>query len=183
MDKKGQVNVGLIIMIAVGIIFAAVIIQQIAINEGTATDLLRSVNESHTLTNCLLNNSELYQVNETKTGCNVTIDRISGHPNTNEWDNNSCSLTTVVVRANSTTNATEDTDYVLWKDTGVIKLKNTTYWSNAANSNRTYVDYYFCGVGYNKDAGARSMAGMWTIFAIIALIAFVLAGVKFEWFK
>ena len=193
MNKKGELGVGTLLMMAVGIIFAVVIIQQIGVNQGTATNLLLAYNESHILPNCFQNVTVATQVNTTNCptcasirNCNFSVTRISGYETlSSEWDNRSCPLTNFTIRSANSTAITlvDDTDFVLGEQTGVVSLLNTTKWYNLTEQgNRTFVDYNFCGVGYNTDSGARGVASMWLIFSVLGLLAFVLIGVRKDWF-
>ena len=179
MNKRGEVTTGDLIVSFIAIIVCVVLIQQIFANESTATDRLIAYNETDTFANCWQNMQAggAWQVNQSKLACNITVDRNTS----GEWQYSGCPLTSVVMRNLTNSTAVSGTDYVVFG--GVVALQNTTFWYNNTfnnTGNTTYLDYSFCGVGYNVDAGSRSIAGLWGLLAIIAL--FVAVGVKKDWF-
>lgn len=177
MNSRGEIGVGRLILIAVGAIFALVIIQQIGVNQGIATNKLLAYNETDTLSACWQNVTVATQVNTSRASCNITVDRFTN----GEWQTANCPLTNVVMRTGANTTGTVDVDYVVFDE--VIALQNTTLWyNNTANGNLTYTDYNFCPVGYNTDSGSRGIASLWMIFSALALLAFVLIGINRDWF-
>lgn len=184
MNKKGELSdVGTLIMAAVAVIFCTVIIIEVSHQETTATDKLFAFNESDVLTNCWqqFQGGGAWQVNQSRPACNITVDRNTS----GEWQYSGCPLTSVVVRNTTNATAVSGTDYVVFN--GVIALQNTTFWYNNSQNNSgnlTYADYNFCPIGYNNDAGARGIAGTWTLLLSLALAFVVLSaiGVKKGWF-
>jgi len=176
MNKKGQVaGLGTIILIAVGLIFALALFEPIINTQSELTDLQSVVDESEDLsaTTCYTPNGS---INESNSDCNITVD--NWYP-TGDWraSESQCYLSSVTV-GNSTTDLTENTDYNLDTDAGVIQMLNTTTTANSSFGNTVLADYSYCGEGYNKDSSSRSVAGLISLFAALAILAFTLIGLR-----
>lgn len=166
MNRKGQVSIGLIVLLVIGVIVALTLIDEIASNQSIATQKQTKLNQSVATTTAYLGANE---VNTSKVFSIYTQDT---------WKQNECPLTSVAIRNGAGTALAKDTDYTLTATTGVFSLKNTSKTVPATALNLTYVDYSFCADGYNVDGGARGIAGTWVLFAALAVLAFVTIGVK-----
>lgn len=169
-DKRGQVSIGLIVLLVIGVIVALTLIREIASNQNIATQKQTKSNQSVATTTAYVGANE---VNTSKTFTIYAQDA---------WRIAECPLTSVAIRNGAGTALTADTDYTLTATTGIFSLKNTTKTVPATGLNLTYVDYSYCGDGYNVDGGARGIAGTWVLFSALAILAFVTIGVK-TWVK
>jgi hypothetical protein len=178
MDKKGELNTGGVVLIFIGIIVAFALIGAIASVQNQVTTLQSTTGESTDLsaTSCFI--PALGHVNVSNSLCNLTADY--WYPS-GDWraSESQCYLSSATV-GNGTVTYTANTDYRLFEEEGVVQLLNTTTTTNATSGNNAVLAYSFCDEGYNKDGGSRSMAGLWTLFAALAIVAFVLLGIK-EW--
>lgn len=167
MNKKGELNIGMIFLIFIGIIVAVAILGEIATQQGVATTKSNVINESTDIS------ASWY--NGTVTGYNstITVPAVTDAPS--DWKTTKCPLTGFVF-ANATQIFTVTTDYTVSASTGVITLVPTDVINGSGNT--TYASYTHCRDGYNVDGGARSIAGLWVLFAALALVAFVAIGLK-----
>jgi len=176
MNNKAQLNVGTVVMLAVGIILGAVFMVSVVDQQSLLTDKQPVTDEQHSLSSCYTGGN---QVNESNTACNVTVDQwyVSGDWRASEGQ---CNLESVVV-TNSTGGLVlvVETDYNLFADSGVIQFLNTTD-TEALGSNLTLVDYNFCDSGYNKDSSSRGLARTFSLFFALIVLAFAVVGVR-EW--
>lgn len=177
MNKKGELTTGGVVLIFVGIIVGIVLISAIAGYQNQVTALQSVTDETTDLsaTGCLTSDG---QVNESNSACNLTA---THWYDSGDWreSESQCYLSSVTV-GNSTTDLTSATDYNLYASSGLVQMLNTTETTNSSFGNDVLVDYSFCSEGYNKDGSSRSVAGLWTLFAALALVAFVLFGIR-EW--
>lgn len=98
------------------------------------------------------------------------------------WKVDRCPLENVVVTNASGTALTLTTDYTFNTATGVLNLKNTTATElGFVVNNNSLIDYTYCPDGYAPDVSSRSIAELIGLFAVLALVVFVIGyGVK-EW--
>ncbi len=181
MNKKGATT-GEIVIMFIGIIVCVALFGTIIDGQNQATSKLVEPNETRDLTACYgaVGDSGVFQVNETIAACNFTV--VGWYP-TGDWraSHSACELGSVVVSDGVDSELTLNTDYNLYAGDGIIQFLNTTD-TDDSNGNDTFFTYNRCGEGYNVDSGARGVALMWTIFAALALFAFVIwAGIKNEW--
>ncbi len=162
MNKKGEMNIGIIVMMFVGIIFSLALLVPIAETVGLMTNKQVATNQSvSTVTGFLTTNS----VNES---INYSVRTQSA------WKVLDCALGSVVVRNGVGTTLVLDTDYTLDADNGRYSLLNTSATIPGTSLNLTYTDYNFCEDGYNKDAGSRGMLPLILIFSSLIILGFVL---------
>lgn len=178
-NNKGQTSFGTIILLFIGIIVAIALLGSIINTQSLATSLQPSVNETSNLQTlgCL---TSIGEVNESNSACNITISNWVA----DDWRSgeSQCSISSVVI-ANATGVAlTVDVDYSVTAGSGLIQMLNTSDTINSTNGNSILTSYNYCDIGYNKDSSARSIAGLWSLFAILALVGFVAIGLKSEWF-
>ena len=162
---------GVIIMLFIGIVVAIALLNPIADTTSQLTTKQTTSNESVNVITAAINDTN---VNES---INFTIYSQSA------WKQLECPLESVTIRnGGAQDDLTANTDYILYADAGVYSLLNTTKTIPEATENGTYVDYTHCADGYNTSAGSRSIANITVIFSALALFAFVLVGIKSEWF-
>lgn len=168
MNKKGQLSIGMIVMIFIGIIVGIALINEIATQQGISTTKSNIINESIDITSAWvtpgLNSSITFTVSENPTGWKIT----------------GCALESVVW-ANATQVFALTTDYTINASTGVFTIVPTAVMNGSGNS--TLASYLHCRDGYNTSGGARGIANLWVLFAAFALMAFVTIGIKNEWFS
>lgn len=179
MDKQGLFNdkrgldLGGIMILFVGIIFALALLPAIFSSQNLMTDKQSISNESNNLqvAGCYTTIDE--QVNESTTACNITLDQA---PTT--WKITECPLSGVSV-FNTTVTLVDGTGYNLFASSGIIQMLNVSSGASATGNdtfgNIVSVDYTFCADGYNTSSGARGMARLIGLFAIIALFIWVAA--------
>ena len=171
MNKKGQMSLGMIVMLFVGIIVAIALFVPIA--DTTSLMTTKQVTENQSASTVLAFEAD-DEVNET---INFTIFTQSN------WKTLSCPLTLVAIRNGAGTALVADADYTLDADNGRFSLLNTSLTIPSVALNLTYTDFTFCADGYNTSSGSRTIANLVLIFAALIIFAFVLQGVRGEWFN
>ena len=171
LNKKGQMNIGVIIMLFIGIIVSIALLVPIADTTGLMTTKQETDNQSISTVTGYVDDDD---VNES---INYSIYTQSA------WKVIECPLTSVAIRNGAGTALVDDIDYTLDEDNGRFSLLNTTKTAPATALNLTYIDYTYCADGYNTSASSRSIANLILIFSTLAIFAFVLIGIKNEWFK
>ncbi len=172
LNKKGEVaSLGMIVMLFVGIIVALALFAPIA--DTTALMTTKQVTENQSVSTVLAFESDEL-VNET---INFSIFTQSN------WKTIECPLTSVAIRNGVGTALVADTDYTLDANNGRYSLLNTSLTIPSVALNLTYADFTYCADGYNTSGGSRSMANLTVIFSALIIFAFVLLGIRGEWFK
>ena len=162
MNKNGQIGLGEIVMLFVGIVFALALFSPILDTVGGMNNKQVQTNQSvSTVTGSIDGNN----VNET---FNYSIYTQSN------WKTLSCALGSVAVRNGVGTALVVSVDYTLDAANGRYSLLNTTKTIPDTALNLTYADYTYCLDGYNKDAGARGMNNLILIMTTLILLGFVL---------
>ena len=162
MNKKGQMNVGAIVVLFMGIVVAIALLVPIFNTQAEMTNLQSADNETVSAVGAYLGAAA---VNESFV---LTIYEQS------TWKQEFCPLTSVVIRNGAETVMAETTDYVIDEDAGTFTLVDSAKTAPGTSENLTYVDYSYCLDGYNKDSGSRNIATLIGLFATLALMAFVL---------
>lgn len=176
---KGQIGMGGIIMMFIGIIvIVAAFIPTIFDTQNTMTDKQSIVNEVQSLTNAY-NTSNV--INETGTNSNITITNAPSG-----WKVSLCPIENVVITNASGTTLTVSDDYTVDASTGTIKFKNTaatnlSTFASGGTNNDSYISYDYCADGYNTEGSSRTMASLIGLFSVLALLAFVILYVKFNY--
>ena len=163
MNKKGQLGVGGIVMLFVGIVFGIAMLTPIFEIQSTMTDKQTATNQTVDVTDAYTSATE---VDET---INFTAYEQS------DWKQSECPLSSATIRNGAGTELVEDTDYTLYDSKGEFSLLNTTKTIPETSLNTTYVDYTYCADGYNTDSSSRSVARLIGLFAAFALLGFVLS--------
>ncbi len=158
--NKGQVGIGTLILLFIGIIIVVALLPAIASNISELKDKQTITDEtvdfsSARLAGGTINSSVEFSVSNAPTG----------------WDIEHCPLTSVTLSNSSGTDWTTSTDYVFTTAHGNFTLKNTVA-VNGSSTNNTLVDYTFCPEGYASTGGARAMAGIILVFAALGLLGF-----------
>lgn len=166
MDRRGQLTLGLVVILVIGIITAIAMFPEIVDRQTQMTTKQTVSNDSIDVSSAYLTASNVSE------NVNFTIYSQSN------WKKSSCPLTSVTLRNGAGTELTEDTDYTIYEGAGVFSLLNTTDTVPETALNLTYVDYTYCSDGYNTDSGSRSVAGLISIFAALAVLAFATMGIK-----
>ncbi len=162
MNKKGELNIGGIVILFVGIVFALALLSPIADTIGLMQNKQEITNQTvSTVTGYL-------SANEVNESINYSVKTQSA------WKVIDCPLGSVVVRNAPGTILVLDTDYTLDANNGLYSLLNTSDTRPLTALNLTYVDYNYCADGYNKDTGSRSMLGLILLFSSLIILGFVL---------
>lgn len=182
MNNKGQFNLGGVILMFIVVIVCVALLGQIIDTQAQVTDLQSVTDESTDLGSCYVYNlsgTGLYEVNESNSACNVTVNNWYSDWRASE---SQCYPSSVAVtNSTGTLTLTEGTDYNLYASSGLIQYLNTSNTNNnSLADNVTLTDYDFCAEGYNKDSGARGIAGLWSLFAVFIILAGVIFyGIKY----
>lgn len=166
MDNK---NVALLVGAFVSIIIGVSLLTVISSEEQAVVAKTSVFNETLDFQVCMTEN-ENPTINNT--GCNLTV---ANAPTGWKLQNDdSCPLTTIVLRNGTADTLTVTTDYVASAATGIIELKNTSAVYNGLalpSENETYVDYLYCPDDYINASWARSVSDIIPGFFAIALLA------------
>ena len=160
MNNRG--NIGLFVILFVGIVFTLALMSPIANTVGQMTSKQTTTNKSIDVSSAYIDDDD---VNES---INFTIYSQS------DWKQTQCPLTSVALRNGVGTTLTLNTDYKLYADVGVFSLLNTSDTVPATGLNLTYTDYTYCADGYNTSASSRSIAKLVLVFSALAILAFVM---------
>lgn len=174
LNKKGQSSsFGMIILLFIGIIVAIALLGGIFSAQATMTTKPNVVNESDNLASCVTITAGLgWAIDETSENCNITL---TSAPT--GWKTTGCPISGVVVKDGDYTALEVDVDYKVTASSGIIRMLATDATENLT-TNTTYIDYTHCDDGYNTNSGSRTIAGLIGLFAVIALLGFVLVGIK-----
>jgi hypothetical protein len=158
MNNKGQIGVGAIVVIAIGVIVALILFQASAQNVGGTTTLSYKGNQTVTTG---ANGSTIYLLGQGMDGTNYYL-----RNSTNDYVVNNANFTfyKCVNPANGqvdncmTTNTNTNPEYMAY-----AKLN---------------VSYSYEPDGYIPESGSRSIAGLIVLLAAIGVAVFVLSGIK-----
>jgi hypothetical protein len=166
--EKAKSPIGIIIAVAVAILLGAVLVVIMAEQTNLVSQKTNVFNENHTLVGCWNATGPKGQVDELKTGCNITVTNAP-----TSWKTENCPITSVVVM-NATTSAkstaVESTDYNLFDTTGIVQLLNTTFWEQNNVTNRTQLFYTYCGDNYVDSSWGRTVLNMTPGFFILGIL-------------
>lgn len=162
MNKKGQLSVGGVVILFMGIIAALALFTPIIDTVGLMNNKQSVSNQSISTVNAYVG------ANEVNESINFSIYSQSA------WKVIDCPLTSVAIRNGAGTALTSAVDYTLDADNGRFSLLNTSKTVPATALNLTYADYSYCADGYNKDSSSRSINGLILIFCALIIVAFVL---------
>jgi len=169
MNKKGQMTLGLIIMMIVVIFVGTALLSPIFNEQNTLTNKRAIVDEAVDISVAWLNSTDInstYPISIAQAPSGWKVDR--------------CPIESVTF-GNSTDDYTVTTDYTLTASTGVLLLSTNGTDEVKQGGNDTLIDYTYCPDGYNLNGGARGVARIIGLFAGLGLVIFVISyGVK-EW--
>ena len=169
MKNKAQTNIAVLLLLAVGVIVGLVLLTETANQQKVLTDKRNVVDE-------LVNIATAR--NATGGGINVTLSNFTITNAPSGWKVTECPISSITY-GNSTTDFVLDTDYKFYSSSGILQILPTA--DTNYNKNLTYIDYSYCLDGYNTDSGSRTVGGMITLFAGLALVIWLIGyGVK-EW--
>jgi len=175
MNKSGQITIAALVLFFIGAIVALTLFTQIINTQATMTDKLPVYNETSTITLAIdyggdrinLNSTPVFTLVKAPTGWQAGGD---------------CPIGSFTVDNQSGNAAlTLDTDFNITTSTGEWALINTTASVNAFNSgdNTSYVSYNYCDDGYVNSTAGRSITGLISLMAALAIIGFaVWAGIS-----
>lgn len=171
MNRRGAVTVGQAVLLVVGVIFAIAMLGAIINSQHQMTGKMDVNGETLDISNAVLvggtiNTTYQFNVTNENTGWKLSESQ--------------CAISGFVI-GNGSDNFTVTTDYVFSTTYGNLTLKDTTT-MNLSGTNTTYLYYEYCDDGYNKDSSSRSIAGLISLFAVLAIVAFVTFGIR-EWIK
>ena len=168
MNQKGQVNIGLIIVMAVVVILGMVFIQQIASDSAIMTTAQSKTEQ--------LNVSTTF-IDDNNINTSVRIYTTEAYVNDLAYKDafgSECDIVPTVVNVTGTSYI-DPTD-VVRTTTGYITLKNTTKVLNGGQL--LNVTYTYCEEGYNDNDGARAITNLILVFCALGVFAFVTIGIK-----
>lgn len=180
MNKKAQTAMGVIIFLAIGILFGLAIFQQIVDTQSELTNLGTITDEVTNLTAVGCYDASGV-VNESNSACNITVSK--WYPS-GDWrrSESACYLSNVVVSNATGTALVLNTDYRIDSDSGIIVMLNTDATNKTNLGENALIDYSYCREGYNKDSSSRGIARMISVFSALAILAFSVIGIK-RWLR
>lgn len=175
MNKKGELSnlgIGLMLSLFIVAIVAMPLLTEIANQQTVMTTPIAVVNNSiSTAPSAVTASGQI----------NTTIQYyVTNYYPVGDYRNTQCPMTAITLTNSTGASYTATTDYVFTPAYGNFTLKNTAKVNQSVLSNNlTYVSYTFCEEGYIPDASTRSITGLITLFAVLALVAVYLK-VKFD---
>jgi len=166
-NRRGEVTVGTIILLFIGIIIAFAFLEAIFNTQGLLTNK-----------NPVINETIIMPRNATTDVINSSVVRtISQSGNARA----ACLIDNIAV-VNSATGATFTSggDYLFTPSAGTLVFYNTYVTQMANTTNTTYVSYNYCQEGYNQDSSSRTVAGLIGLFSVLILLAFLLETGKLQ---
>lgn len=170
MDKKGELSLGAIVIMFMGIIIGLAFIPMIFNTQSEMTTKLVSTNESVTILGLTDGNS----VNDTK---NYAIANVPSG-----WKIAQCPITGFTLTNSSGDAFTVTTDYTVDATYGNFTMVNNTDTITIIQDggNETLIGYTHCADGYNTGSGSRGVARLIGLFSAFVLLAFVLQYIRKE---
>lgn len=155
MNKKGQLNLGQIVILAVALILGAIFAVSIADNQSVLTDTQSVTNDTVTFPD---NGSTLTLNGQALVGSVTAVNASNGSQS--------------VPASNFTT-----TDFVqVGGEYRLVLTNNDADW----NEESVNLSYTFEPVGYNSDSGSRGIATLPLLFFAFAVLAVSFLGIR-EW--
>ena len=172
-NRKGEVTIGTIILMLIGVIVGLILIQEIFNQQSQMTSKNPVTNESITVTRIAGG------------AVNVTKQNVLTYaPTSDKWQyGGKCPANGLVLIQNNGTTLIADTDYFYTGAYGNLTFANTANVQQGNTTNSTKVSYLYCPDGYNTDTSSRSIAGLIGLFSVFILLAYLLeTGRLQEWF-
>ena len=157
----GNVTLGTIIAIFVGVVVVMGIIPAIADNTGIMTTKSTTTDEAIDL-------STAWSAGQHGVNSTLAVFTIEDEPT--GWKTTGCPITNFVY-GNSSVDFTLTTDYTFVASTGVLTVNPTAVVNNSGND--TLVDYTWCRDGYTTGA-TQSIVNLILIFAGLAIVAYII---------
>ena len=162
-NRKGQIALGALIILFMGIIVAVAMLPSISDNTNVITDKQNVVDEVVSVANAKSVGQDF----------NVSVDLGPIVQVPEGWNIANCPLSAITVTNASGTALTVTTDYTLSTTTGVLNMKNTTATVDAfIGNNNSLIDYTYCADGYGADSGTRGVTKLILIGATLGLLGF-----------
>ncbi len=177
-NKKGEGDMGFgsIIMMFVGIIFALALMGPIFDSQSVMTTKPTVTDETVSVATAKLADDNF--------NASFDLPAVTNTPTVGSWQAADCPLEGVVVSNASGTALTVTTDYTFDTTTGILNIINNSDTIAAfAADNDSLIDYSYCHDGYITNSGGRGVTTLIGVFAALALLGFVFAGLKGEWFN
>lgn len=175
-SKKGEMNMGMMLMLVFGIILALALIPAIFNEQSAMTTKNVATDEAVSVASARIHGDDF--------NATVSLPVVNAIANglNRDWKIADCPLESIVVTNQSGTALTLTTDYTLSPTTGYLNIVNNSgNIIDFAGSNTSLIDYSYCLDGYNTNSGSRGIAGLIGLMAVFALLAFVIGyGIK-EW--
>lgn len=165
MNKKGEIGLGGIISLAIIMIIALVLINEISNQQATMTTKNQATNDQITITTARLTAND---INNSRGNFTITSAPVNG-----SWQSAGGCPVTLLAYGNASTNFTADTDYIFYPNTGIVNILNTTA-TKTSLPNATFATYQYCQDGYIEDSGTRSVTGLILLMTIIGLLGVVI---------
>jgi hypothetical protein len=175
-SKKGEMNMGLMLMLVFGIILSLALIPAIFNEQSAMTTKNVATDESVSVASARIHGDDF------NGSVSIAVPNAIANGLDDDWKIAECPLESIVVTNASGTALTVTTDYTLSPTTGYLNIVNSTAnIADFAGSNISLIDYSYCLDGYNTNSGSRGIAQLIGLMATFALLAFVIGyGVK-EW--
>lgn len=159
-NRKGELGLGTIIMLFIGIIVALTLLVPIFDTQAQMTETVDSRNVTYTAP-----------------AANGTIDLGTAQE-----------LITLIGVTNHSSGAAIPTwNYNIAEGISATTNKKVVQYTSATNAtyvgDQVNISMVYGAEGYNTDSGSRSVGRMIGLFSALALLTFVLLGVKNEWFS
>ena len=175
-SKKGEMNMGVMLMLVFGIILALALIPAIFNEQSAMTTKNNAVDESISVASARIHGDDF------NASVNLAVTNAIANGLDDAWKVQDCPLSSILVTNASGTALTVTTDYTLSATTGYLNIvNNSNNIDRFTGSNTSLIDYTYCLDGYNTNSGSRGIAGLIGLMAVFALLAFVIGyGIK-EW--
>jgi len=184
LDRK-EGTMGGVLVLFIGVLVVLSLMPAIAGGASRLTTKLQMINDTDVLTTCYAE-GERGEVNTSNALCNQTlIQAPSG------WQTGgACPITNLVVKTqNGSYDLVLDTDYTFDANTGIVSYLNdtttngTTFGILGAAYNTTYLTFNYCDLGYSNSSATRTITGLITLFAALAVMAFTVFYIAKLWVK
>jgi len=177
MNKKGQMNVGEIVLMIMIIVVGLALVQAIFTEQTTLTT--KSIVTDETVT--CSSQGDLTKPTACWNSTNRMNKTLTVEVPPTGWQLESCPLSNFVITNSSGSVWTKDTDYAVYLNNGTYRIWDTTKTNiSSQRNNITKIDYTYCQDGYNNDSGSRGIAGIIGLFSAFMLLAGVLYYVKIK---
>ena len=172
-NKKGQVGLTWLILVAVSVILGIAFLTQIASDTNVMTSTQSATQQVNVSTAFIDENNINTSVKFYVTNAYIDSDAFKATEYGSE-----CNIVPTVVNVTGTS-YTDPTD-VVREVSGYITLKNTTKVLNGGQM--LNLSYTYCADGYNSDSSSRTIIGIIVMFSALIIFSVALPNIK-EWFQ